>query len=114
MKRILIRDEGIYVKFITPTAEFLKIQNEERGRVGVQIRQRERERAAGGLGAACDNCSHYERNGEKFRRCGRCRRALYCSPECQKAHWKAHKHECQDMYDPASQEKEKKEKGGNK
>lgn len=26
--------------------------------------------------------------------CGRCRRVYYCSPDCQKAHWKVHKPSC--------------------
>lgn len=31
--------------------------------------------------------------------CGRCRRVLYCSYECQKIHWKAHKSRCM-IYEP--------------
>ena len=34
-------------------------------------------------------------DGKRMRQCGRCRKVLYCSKECQKVHWKeAHKHEC--------------------
>lgn len=39
----------------------------------------------------CDGC------GQKalgLRRCSRCRKVAYCSTECQKANWKAHKPEC--------------------
>lgn len=32
--------------------------------------------------------------GEKFKKCGGCRLVWYCSPTCQKKHWKAHKKEC--------------------
>jgi len=30
----------------------------------------------------------------KIKQCARCQSAYYCSPECQKTHWKQHKHEC--------------------
>lgn len=33
----------------------------------------------------------------KLRRCSACHIAYYCSPECQRAHWKEHRHECRDL-----------------
>jgi hypothetical protein len=33
--------------------------------------------------------------GPAENRCGGCIIAMYCSPECQKKHWKKHKMECQ-------------------
>lgn len=30
-------------------------------------------------------------------RCARCKSVFYCSRECQKTHWKIHKHMCQDV-----------------
>lgn len=34
------------------------------------------------------------REAKEFKRCSRCRKARYCGPECQKAHWKEHKAHC--------------------
>ncbi|KAJ7476134.1 hypothetical protein FB451DRAFT_1245920 [Mycena latifolia] len=34
--------------------------------------------------------------------CSRCRNACYCSPVCQKAHWKEHKQYCQSPELPTS------------
>ena len=33
----------------------------------------------------------------KNRKCSRCKKAVYCSAECQKTHWKAHKAQCQEL-----------------
>lgn len=30
----------------------------------------------------------------RLKKCGRCKRAAYCSPACQRAHWSKHKPEC--------------------
>ena len=32
--------------------------------------------------------------GESVRRCSRCKKISYCSPECQRADWKQHKKNC--------------------
>lgn len=45
----------------------------------------------------CSNpaCCQIEAAQSAFRVCGSCRRAAYCTPECQRAHWKSgHKAEC--------------------
>ena len=39
-------------------------------------------------------CSNPECTKDGPRPCSRCRVASYCTPECQKAHWKAHKPSC--------------------
>jgi len=43
-------------------------------------------------------CAHCSRKttaaGEKLMRCARCRRAFYCSKECQHASWTAHRADC--------------------
>ena len=56
----------------------------------------------------CDNkkCQKIEKKVKEFSRCGRCKKTRYCSPECQKRHWKqGHKLECK------AQEKKKGTKG---
>ncbi|KAH0834204.1 ankyrin repeat-containing domain protein [Lanmaoa asiatica] len=39
----------------------------------------------------CDNC---RAKGSGLKRCARCHVVRYCSTECQRAHWKVHKPEC--------------------
>jgi hypothetical protein len=41
----------------------------------------------------CDGCRE-GRAIEELKRCGGCRRVSYCSIECQRAHWNAHKPHC--------------------
>lgn len=47
----------------------------------------------------CDNflCDKKPEEGQKFKTCGKCRVSHYCSPECQKAHWKNHKMYCEQL-----------------
>jgi len=33
---------------------------------------------------------------DRSKRCGKCKTALYCSKECQAAHWSVHKNICED------------------
>jgi hypothetical protein len=42
----------------------------------------------------CYACSTPSSESLRLKRCARCEKAWYCSAECQKAHWKAHKKEC--------------------
>lgn len=41
--------------------------------------------------SACASCATTD---VKQKKCGRCEAVHYCSPECQKAHWKTHKLTC--------------------
>ncbi|KAJ7630429.1 hypothetical protein FB45DRAFT_915472 [Roridomyces roridus] len=41
----------------------------------------------------CFQCSKKD-DAATFQRCSRCKEAVYCSVDCQKAHWKAHKLSC--------------------
>ncbi|KAJ9520159.1 hypothetical protein QJQ45_030082 [Haematococcus lacustris] len=47
-------------------------------------------------------CAQCGTLGEGLLRCGRCREVTYCSPACQKKHWKAHKASCHAPADAAS------------
>ncbi len=42
----------------------------------------------------CSGCGKKEFGAAPFKRCGRCRAAIYCSKECQKRQWPAHKLSC--------------------
>lgn len=42
----------------------------------------------------CSHCRVVEEKAKAYRRCSACRRVAYCSRECQKNHWKAHKAAC--------------------
>ena len=42
----------------------------------------------------CLNCNKPEPKEVKFKACGKCNEEVYCSRECQVAHWKEHKKEC--------------------
>uniref|UniRef100_A0A0W0FHU4 MYND-type domain-containing protein n=1 Tax=Moniliophthora roreri TaxID=221103 RepID=A0A0W0FHU4_MONRR len=44
----------------------------------------------------CDQCGKIETPIAKFRLCGSCMTAKYCSQECQKSHWPSHKPICQN------------------
>ena len=46
---------------------------------------------------ACEHCSYSEAQiGHKLKKCGRCKRAVYCSRRCQEEAWKTHKQLCDD------------------
>lgn len=43
----------------------------------------------------CYNCKRIEGNGERFMMCSRCKSVIYCTKECQIAHWRSgHKKIC--------------------
>lgn len=42
----------------------------------------------------CGQCKQLPFKGSRYDQCSRCKMAYYCSRECQRAHWKAHKPEC--------------------
>ncbi|KAH9938435.1 uncharacterized protein B0H18DRAFT_967157 [Fomitopsis serialis] len=41
-------------------------------------------------------CEQREERSVQFKRCSACKRVSYCSPQCQKSDWKAHKPACKD------------------
>ncbi|KAI4923917.1 uncharacterized protein J4E92_006410 [Alternaria infectoria] len=42
----------------------------------------------------CTNCGRSPKDGKVFSACGKCKKARYCSQECQKVDWKGHKKIC--------------------
>jgi hypothetical protein len=40
-------------------------------------------------------CHYCNKTVEKLLKCSKCKRVKYCSKECQKAHWKDHKKDCE-------------------
>ena len=51
--------------------------------------------AVGGL----DTCGHCASTEGPFKKCGRCRNTVYCSVDCQKKAWPAHKRHCEALRD---------------
>ena len=47
------------------------------------------------LAISCAKCAAVQ----NLMQCGRCKKVKYCSPDCQKAHWKEHKPYCHDRPD---------------
>jgi hypothetical protein len=43
---------------------------------------------------SCANCSKVETAIAQYKRCPQCMKTFYCSKDCQKADWKAHKKAC--------------------
>ena len=48
----------------------------------------------------CDMCKKHNniKSESKMLCCSKCKTAHYCSPECQKKHWKEHKDECLEIF----------------
>ena len=51
----------------------------------------------------CANCHKVPDATAKLRRCGRCREAMYCNAECQRADWKRHKADCNRRLEKANE-----------
>jgi hypothetical protein len=64
-----------------------------------------------GLPVSTDECSNLGSGGAGRKRCQRCKQVRYCNRECQLAHWKAHKADCNRR--SAELEGERKEEGKN-
>jgi hypothetical protein len=47
--------------------------------------------------AVCARCGEEANKSNKFQRCGKCRRAQYCSKSCQTEHWVSHKQVCSTL-----------------
>ena len=69
----------------------------------VERRQRDDDRNEGMAGAAAESaeadvsptCFNPSCDNPGTKRCGRCKRAFYCSSDCQVAHWRSgHKRRC--------------------
>lgn len=65
--------------------------------------------AEGSKGGVCSNCNKSTSEAGSRKYCGRCRKAAYCSEECQKQHWKSggHKQECVAPAEKSSNSKNK-------
>lgn len=60
-----------------------------------------------GLREVCNNCG---KNDEKNQRCARCRKAYYCSIQCQRTHWVHHKVMCNSIKKLNSKREKEKER----
>lgn len=64
------------------------------GYIGVASNLRKEILRKGLEGETCAGCDQTENQTRRFRSCGRCATAVYCSPECQKRHWPEHRKVC--------------------
>ena len=55
------------------------------------------------LGSLCAFCHQLPSEGVKFKCCGQCLKASYCSKECQTQHWRKHKPLCKALKDKFSE-----------
>ena len=46
---------------------------------------------------ASSKCWHCQKLYIGAKRCGKCKKALYCTRDCQRAHWNIHKEECKSV-----------------
>ena len=52
-------------------------------------------------GCSLPSCGTMPAFGHSLKICSRCRSVGYCGPDCQRAHWKAHKAVCREVNSPA-------------
>ncbi|PBL00332.1 hypothetical protein ARMGADRAFT_956095 [Armillaria gallica] len=55
--------------------------------------KKERRENLDNVTVSCDHCEKTLRRAD-IKVCSRCKNARYCSPECQKSHWRKHKADC--------------------
>eukprot|EP00051_Salpingoeca_urceolata_P033154 m.19220 g.19220 ORF g.19220 m.19220 type:complete len:631 (+) comp5898_c0_seq1:395-2287(+) len=74
-----------------------KLQQEQQQQNTGQGNQPENKLKGGSANAAPERrcCSHCGTQREELKRCARCKTAMYCDRECQRAAWPAHKSICQ-------------------
>jgi hypothetical protein len=66
-----------------------------------QLAAAARDAARCGLRAcAAPACGAREASGKQFKLCSACKAAAYCSPACQRAHWREHKPACKQAAAP--------------
>eukprot|EP00741_Cyanophora_paradoxa_P013089 tig00020675_g12642.t1 len=56
------------------------------------------------------SCAHCGVGGCSLSNCARCKEASYCSPECQRGHWEAHKQSCKEKERSSAKSRESKPK----
>jgi hypothetical protein len=79
-----------------PMVDLRACAGEEAGQVSSEaLQQAQRQRARASIMNPCDGCGAV-RPVEQQKRCGGCRLVSYCSVDCQRAAWKAHKPVCRE------------------
>ena len=85
----------------TPKKDATKIPTEDNttnvAKVVVTGKENHKEGAVKKKGKIPRSCSHCNSTPEKLLTCKACRSVAYCSSNCQRAHWKLHKKDCQKL-----------------
>lgn len=93
INRHVCRVVGVVVEQTLPFAPFFPGSPHE---LFGMSRRKANKAAASPSGSQCACCLRFAHGNEedKMKKCSRCRNVRYCSRECQKRHWNAHKANC--------------------
>ena len=92
-RKIEKKAKKVMVKWANERAIEARIQRERAQKLQEQIyRQAAEPQRKPGPNTKCDGCQKVP--DSRLRQCGRCKRAVYCTTECQQRAWRRHREDC--------------------